>query len=591
MPRIPYLDLGGGLNQGKPASGIADKEQVDIENFYPFSTKLIRRGGHRKLNTTAAYAERLTGIFPYRPEGSDAVTTIVGGLTTIAKLEGTEIEAIPAAVDFSIGSSTEPWVMFEYKDIMYAFRKSSNQLIRCDGTYYGAAGLVAPATACTIAEGAAGNIPAADFFGVYTFYNSATNVESNPSTASAKLTHGGTKKIDWTGIAVSTNPQVDARRLYRTLPNNTGEYYFVDQIGNNFDTTYTGDDVLVQDMGRSVSFFNGVPPTGLLFGSVWKERLFCSDGALVYYSEDGLIECFDEDNFIPVFPDDGHEIRAIHAYGDRLVIGKTNKVHYLVGTDPAYFALLTLSDRHGCASHHSMQSAEGLLFWLGLDNVYRSDGNAVVGIASEKLEEILKTATAAQLSTSFAAVYPALNWYCLTIPGVAELTYNYKTNAWVKMSTLAGISFMAEHFDDDYLKQLYTTDTSGNVYLFNDPTYNYDDDDTTIGNAITAYFITKDMGDKTGEASVAVMYRVHLLAEQYAENITLAWQRSDGTEINSRTVSLDYDEPWKTYSLSTRRQAKAHTRLKVTYTGAAQIELQGFAVDTDSIQRMATRPH
>ena len=38
--------------------------------------------------------------------------------------------------------------------------------------------------------------------------------------------------------------------------------------------------------------------------------------------------------------------------------------HYLVGTDPATFALLTLSDRHGCVSHHSMQSAEGYLFWL-----------------------------------------------------------------------------------------------------------------------------------------------------------------------------------------------------------------------------------
>jgi hypothetical protein len=397
------------------------------------------------------------------------------------------------------------------------------------------------------------------------------------------------KKINWTGIAVSTNPQVDSRRLYRTLPNNTGEYYFVDQIDNNFDTTYTGDNVLVQEMGRSVSFFNGTPPTGLLFGTVWKERLFCSDSSLVYYSEDGLIECFDEDNYIPVFPDDGHEIRGIHAYGDRLVIGKTNKVHYLVGTDPAYFALLTLSDRHGCASHHSMQSAEGLLFWLGLDNVYRSDGNAVSGIASEKLEEILSSATAAQLSSAFAAVYPELNWYCLVIPGVAELIYNYKDNAWMQVSTLSGISHMAEHFDDDYLKEIYTSDVSGNVYRFNDVSYAYDDDDTTIGNAITATFTTKDMGD--GQANVVVMYRVHLLTEQYTEDITLDWQTFDGTSLNSRTVSLDWPEAWKTYSLSTRRQAKPHTRLKVTYTGATQIEIQGFAVDVDAIQRMPTRPH
>jgi hypothetical protein len=591
MARIPYLDLGGGLNQGKPGSTINDNEMTALSNFYPFSTKLKRRGGHKKLNTTAAYTEQLTGIFPYRPDGATEVTTIVGGLTTLAKRDGTEIVAIPAEVDFSIGSSTKPWVMFEYKDIMYAFRESSNQLIRCDGSYYGAAGISAPATAPTIAEGAAGTIPAASFYGVFTYYNSATNVESNPSTASAELVHGGTKKIDWTGITISTNPQVDSRRLYRTLPNNTGEYYFVTQIDNNFDTTYTGDDVLVQDMGRSVSFFNGVPPTGLLFGTVWKERLFCSDGELVYYSEDGLIENFDETSFIPVFPDDGHEIRAIHAYGDRLVVGKTNKVHYLVGTDPAYFALLTLSDRHGCASHHSMQSAEGLLFWLGLDNVYRSDGNNVVGIASVKIEEILESLTAAQKATAIAAVYPALNWYVLVIPGVAELVYNYKTDAWAEMSTLSGISHVAENFDDDYLQELFTTDTAGNLYRFNDPDYDYDDDDTTLKNAITATFTTKDL-DGGQQAAKAVMIRIHLLITQYQENITLDWIHGDsGNSINSREVSLDYESPWKTYALSTRRQARAHTRLKVTYTGVTTIEIQGFAIDREYTGRFATVAH
>lgn len=590
MPRIPFLDLGGGINQGRPPSEMGDNEFAELVNFYPFSTKLRRRGGCRKLNTAGAYSERLTSLFPYRPEGASTVTTILAGLTTIAKLDGTGITAIPGQAGFTIGSATDPWTLFEYKDILYAFRASSNQLIRCDGTYYGPAGISAPATAPTIAEGAAGNITAADYYGVYTFYNSATNVESNPSDPSAKLTHGGTKKIDWTGVAVSTNQQVDSRRLYRTLPDNTGEYYYVDTIDNNFDTTYTGDDVLVQDLGRSVSFFNGTPPTGLLYGAVWKERLFATDGSLLYYSESGLVECFDDDNYVPVYPDDGHEIRAIHAFGDRLVIGKTNKVHYLVGTDPAYFALLTLSDRHGCASHHSMKSAEGLLFWLGLDNVYRSDGNSVKGIASIKMQDYLASATAAQLETAFAAVYPKLNWYILVIPGVAELIYNYKTDSWSEVSTLCGISGMNEHFDDDFLPETFVLDDSGNVYRFNEDAYNYDDDDTTTGNSITAYFASKDFN--AAKPSVkAIMQRVALLSDQYSESITLAWEDFEGTTINSRTVSLDYDEPWKVYALSTRRQAKSHNRLKTTYSGATQIEIQGYMAEMDSLERLATRAH
>lgn len=589
MPRIPFLDLGGGLNQGQPPSSIKDNEFTGLVNFYPFSTKLKRRGGCKKLNDSA-YSERLTGVIAYRPSASGDVTTILGGLTTLAKLDGTGIVEIPAQVDFSIGSSTKQWVFFEYKDILYAFRESSNQLIRSDGSYYGPSGIVSPTAGPTIAEGAAGDITAADYYGVYTYYNTATNVESNPSPASAKLTHGGTKKINWSGIGVSTNQQVNARRLYRTLPDNTGEYYFVDQIDNNFDTTYTGDNVLVQDLGRSVSFFNGVPPTGLLSGDVWKERLFAHDGELVWYSESGLVECFDEENYIPVYPDDGHEIRAIHAFGDRLVIGKTNKVHYLVGTDPAYFSLLTLSDRHGCVAHHTMKSAEGLLFWLGLDNVYRSDGNAVAGIASVKLEEFIASATASQLEMAFAWVYPQLNWYILVIPGVAELIYNYKTDAWCEVSTACGISAADLHYDNDFNPESYILDDSGNLYHFHDTSYNFDDDDSSLGNAITATITTKDM-DAGNPGAKAVMVRVALMSDQYSESITLTWQDFEGTTINGRTVSLDYDEPWKTYALSTRRQAKSHTRLHVSYSGRTAIELQGFAVEMETLHRLSTRAH
>lgn len=588
MPRFTFADLGGGLNQGQPPASIKDNEFVVLENFYPFSTKLRRRGGMRVLND-AAYAERITGIYPYRPAADSSFTPILGTLTTLAKLSGTSVTVIPALSGFAIGTSTKPWSMFQYKDILYALRESSNALVRCDGTYYGPSGLAAPTAAATLADGAAGAVSAADYYGVYTYYNPTTNVESDPSPASAKLTHTGSKKIDWSGISVSTNAQCGARRLYRTLPNQTGEYYFVAQIDNNVDTTFTGDNVLVQDMGEAVSFRNGLPPTGLVAGTVWKERLFCTDEVDVFYSEDGRVECFYADSYIPVFPDDGAVIRALHAYGDRLVIGKTNKIHYLVGSDPDNFALLTLSDRHGCVSHHSMQSAEGLLFWLGPDNVYRSDGNAVVGIASVKLRTILDSVTPAALENSIGVVYPELNWYILVIPGVAELIYNYKTDAWTEVPTSAGMQVVGEYFDANYVQQIYAADDAGFLYRFQDSTYNYDDDGTTLGNAITAQFETKPLYSDD-PASRSVISRLHLLCNDYAEQITLDWMH-EGSAVKTRTVSLDYPERWKSYALSTLQAARPHTRLRATYTGALPIEIEGFAVDMDSLRRFATQPH
>ena len=587
MPRFIYNDIGGGLNQGQPPQTIQDREFIELKNFYPFGTKLRRRGGLHRLSDSP-YSEQITGVLAFRPT-TGSVQTLLGAETVIAELDGSTITALPPLSGFSFSPSTKPWTAFEYKNIAYWLREESNSLIRSDGTYFGPSGISAPATAPTLADGAVGDIPAADFLGVYTFYNPATGVESNPSPASAVLSHSGTKKIDWSGIAVSTNTQVSARRLYRTLPDQTGEYYFVAQIDNNVDTTFTGDNVLVQDLGEAVSFANGTPPAGLQFGVVWKERFFASDKIDLFYSELGRIENFDEDSIISVFPDDGHEIRALHAYGDRLVIGKTNKVHYLVGTDPDNFALLTLSDRHGCAAHHSMQSAEGLLFWLGLDNIYRSDGNSVVGLASVKLQDILAALDPDTLEYATATVFPSRNWYVLSIPGVATVVYNYKTDAWAEFTHAASLQGVFDHFDNDFIQEMFAVDDAGYVYRFADETYNYDDNGATTGGAIPATLVSKPQ-EAGNPGAYAVMNRVYLAAQQYSEQITLSWLH-EATVVNSRTVSLDYAERWKTYALSTRQGAKADTRFKLAYSGATMIEIEGWAVDSESIGRLSTRPH
>ena len=588
MPRFIYNNVGGGLNQGQPPQTLADNEWVDHRNAYPFGTKIRCRGGLRRLVDTP-HTERLTGLFPYRPGGATTVTTIVGTPTILGKVSGTSIVSIPSTGTFTIASSNLPWTFFEYKDIIYALRYGSQGLVRSDGTYYGPAGVAAPSSAPTLADGAAGDIPAASFYGVVTFYNSATGVESNPSPASSVLAHAGSKKIDWSGIPTSTNPQVTSRRLYRTLPDATGEYYFVAQIDNNVDTAFTGDNVLVQDLGEAVSFDNGLPPGDIQFGAVWKERGFFSDKVDLFYSEQGRMECFAEDAIISVFPDDGHEIRAVYAYGDRLIVGKTNKIHYIVGAGPDSFSLLTLSDRHGCAAHHSMQSAEGILFWLGFDNIYRSDGNSVTGLASVKLQTILASLDPTALEYATATVFPNRNWYVLMIPGVATVVYNYKTDAWAEFTHTASLQGVFDHFDSQFIQEMYAVDDAGYLYRFADEDYNYDDNGATVGAAIPTVLEYRPQ-EAGNPGAKAVMSRVLLATPQYSETITLSWVH-EGTVINTRTVSLDYAERWKVYALATRQGCKADTRLRIEYSGATRIDLEGLAVDADSIGRLSTVPH
>ena len=590
MPRITQLDLGGSVNQGRAPSALGENEYTRLENFYQFGSKLIRRGGTRRLNS-AAFAETITGLLTYRPDAAVAggLDLAPGALTQFAKLSGSSIVAIPPQTGFAIASSTKQWTMLQYKNIWYGVRDQAG-LIRSDGSYFGPAGIAAPTAAPTLADGGAGAIPAASFKGVYTFYNAGTNMESNPSPVSNTLALGANKKINWTGIAVSTNAQVTSRRLYRTLPDQSGEYFLVAEIPNNVDTTFVGDNVLAEDLGDAVSFVNGTPPPNLMFGAVWKERLFVSDGTTVFYSEDGLVEAFDPDADIPVFPDDGHPLRAIHAFGDRLVIGKTNKIHYLVGSDPETFALLTLSDRHGCVAHHTMHSAEGSLFWLGIDNVYRSDGNTVTGIASIKLRDVIARFNQGTLANASATILPQLGWYIIAFPGEsAYWIYNYRTDVWTSYLIGPTVGFLGDFFDSNQNQSIYLVQ-GGSVYHVHDTSYARDDYGEVTGQIITGRAITRVIDTAGGKHIIS---RVGILSQRYAASIVLAIAGNDLVSDlpKTRSVSLDYAPRWKLYSLSTRHAARAQTQLIVVYQGDPAIELEGWALDVDAIDRPSMLAH
>lgn len=586
MPRLEFVDLGGSVNQGRAPSKIGINEYTELENFYQFGGKLRRRGGMRRI-TSSPFTERITGLKSYRPETEPpgGVDMIVAGPTRFGLLVDNGTALIPNQTGFVIPTSTRRWSLIQFKNIMYGLREGIG-LVRTDGTVVGMAGISAPTAAPVIADGAAGSIPAASFKAVYTYYNSNNGMESNPSPVSNTLAHGGATKINWTGITISDNPQVTSRRIYRTLPDQSGEYFLVAEIADNTTTIYTGDNVLAQDLDVAVSLVNGTPPEGLKFGAAWKERCFASDGRDLFHSEDGLFEAFDPEAIIPFFPDDGHDMSALHAFGDRLVVGKTNGVHYLVGSDPSTFQPLTLSDRHGVASHHSMQSAEGLLLWLGFDNVYRSDGNNVTGIASVKLKNIIEQLDAEAARDAVATIFPSLGWYVLMIPGFAQLIYNYRTDVWATVMTASDIQTMGDFFDPDLVQEIFVADDQGHVYRFNDVNYGFDDSDDTLGINISAFAVFRAVGAEA--TTMHIVERVGVLTAQVAEQITLSILSED-EEIKSRTVSLDYSPRWKVYNLSTRHQAKSQTQLSVLYEGETAVELEGFVLDVQAINRPSMR--
>ena len=506
LASFDYTDLGGGVNRGVSADRIPSRQAAELINFYPYGTHLKRRGGNRGIAAVGAFNPTgggyggISGMIAYSPD-IGTWHLLVASDSQFGRVNGDHIDVLPISgadsIAFDSTNLGQPWCAVQYKKYTYWMRKtltgSGNRMYRVNAAGAARAGIAAPTAAATIAAGAAGVLTAANYRAVYTYYNQETALESNPAPVSNTLALGANLQIDYTGISVSSNPFVNARRIYRTIPDQVGVYFFVSQINDNLTTTFTGDNVAVADLGRPVSFDNGLPPGRMYIGDIWGERLFCSDGLNLYFSEFLLPECFGVENIISIFPDDGHKITAIRAFGDRLIVAKTNAIHYLTGTDSRNFALATLVDRHGCASQSSMKVVDNQLFWLASDRaVYKSDGTSVKKVSDPQVTEYLAEIADSKLSRACAGVVPERNWCILNVDddgvgpaGTKLLVYNYKEDTWTvfQTNTSQAIPFMASFFDANGSHRLYGA-TSALVLHLADETYNYDD------SALSANFLT-----------------------------------------------------------------------------------------------------
>jgi len=590
-----YADIGGGINAGSAPAAIQSREMSALRNFYPYQTRLRRRGGLRRITTGGAWDQNITGMFPYSTSNGDWFL-IVAGPTKFGRLNINSIADLSLAAGISIPSNLYPWVVFQYKDYIYAMKKDGGGLYRLTSTVAQRAGIAAPASAPTLADGGAGALSAATYRGVYTNYNIETAIESNPS-PEGSLALGASKMIDWSAVAISTNPFVNARRIYRSIPDQVGVYFFVDSILNNIATTYIGDNVGVADLGRTVSFENGLPPSDLQVGVVWNERLFASDGLDLFFSSLLMVEAFGDENRIPVYPNDGHQLRALHPFGDRLIIGKTNKVHYLVGTgsSTSAFGLYVLEDKHGCMSHHSMQSAENQLFWYGSGkSVFWSDGSSVKDISTPRISSILAEIPDELEEYVVAATFPKLNWYVMSVPQTGYTTnrkvlvYDYKKSSWTVFDHPSDApQFITDFFNSNYGHLLYSTLYDGHIYHYNDDTY-----PTDFGTQIEASFTTK-ADDFNLPGYRKYMDELWLLAPRVQGTHTLKLEvlQDEGEISATRNVSLDVpDADWKAYKLPTMGRPGTKLQTRVTYTGNDRIDVDQLHFEVGTTQRRPGQP-
>ncbi len=592
-----FGDLGGGINEGLAPTDIKDNEFESMSNFLPYGRKLIRRLGIRKLSTTGSHTQAITGILPIKLS-TGTWRVVVLSTSAAGYLNGTAFTLLTNDDGVGIGAGTLPWVGLQYKDIGYAIRRNCTGMRRISGggTNFDVAGIPAPLTNAVIADAGVGAIEAGNVYGYYTFYNTNTGAESNPSPVSALLAHAANQVIQWTSVDVSTDIQVNARRLYRTTPGAApnAPALFVGQINNNTATTFT-ENVTIAAMGDPMmTVENGLPPVLGEIMELHLERLFISDGTDIFFSEFGLPESFDPTNVISIRPDDGHEMRALHSFSDKLIAGKTNQVYGITGTGAEDFDVGVITEDYGCYSHHSMKSAGGSLFWFAGNTFCRSSGAGAVSIADIKLKNRLSRISDTKKQYVVATVDPTRDLYIVSIPldGSGNnnefLAYNYKNDAWAPQAVSGQDAFaaMADVWGSNFERLIYVSGyPDNNLYQL----FRGDADEIGSGGAIVATWKGKRMGGgQNGPATLRSVRRAFLLVDGVTNDpdITLQVYRDGETAPSKeRTVPLSQPTPglsrrWLGYNLSTLGKQGATIALGGSYSGTDEIQIEAIALET-----------
>lgn len=373
---FPYFDNTEGLNTN--SIRFEKRENQALEAMDVIYTKKGGFKGRRgqelvNANQPAGFPELVYGIEFVRTEG---------GITTQKKISW---GADGNVYDFStnpptiILSGLTPNAMPDAAVIhgWLCFVNGVDQPRKWDMTNWYQWGIDAPASAPSGAAGGAGSPN-----GTYRFRVSFLRVpgvgsidpghESSMGTISSTVTVAN-QEIDLTSIPVSTDPQVNARRVYVEIG---GQWYLATEISDNTTTTYTYDALdsatVLGEKGRTDR--NPIPETTKIIEQ-HHEVTFGSDSQTLIWSIFDEFESFSELNrkSNTYQTNDGAPIVGLRSHID-LVVAKLNVLWVREGDDLTYSNTKKVLDS-GCIARNSMVVKDTKMYYLAHDGFRVFDGN------------------------------------------------------------------------------------------------------------------------------------------------------------------------------------------------------------------------
>lgn len=374
--------------------------------------------------------------------------------------------------------------------------------------------IVAPATPPTLANGGAGSMPA----GEYTYYivfareTGGTIEEVSDNGPEASITIAINESVDLTAIAVSSDPQVNARVIYRESPTSIGTFYRLTIIHDNTTTIYTDDSATDGSIAESITNIL-LPPTKIF--EYYKERLVSVDAAdpkIVHFSPSGKPWTYLPSlNWVS-----DAAVTCLFKFYNTLIIGTKNGIWVLpndrsvdgatVSSTPQKFSLTIGILNNECAC------GDNILYILGTDlkvyPIYPTDfENELLRLRnplSTKIDSVLGEISSAGLAKCRMTFYPAgdRTFIYMAVPidsGTNSwiLTYNETQSlnreepVWAPWP-LINAATIATHYIDG-MPTLVTVDDYGFISKRNDPSiYGDGGEDNGIVSSATPTTLTDD---------------------------------------------------------------------------------------------------
>lgn len=207
--------------------------------------------------------------------------------------------------------------------------------------------------------------------------------------------------------------------------------------------------------------------------SIYKGRVWCAKGSVLYYSALGTYNDFttaDDAGYINDFHTDTDDIISMSMYKDYLAVYKRNRVYLLSGSSPDDFAITLFADR-GAYSKNGVVNVDNKQFFLSdgiycLEQVGELNQIRLGSEISKNISNEFEKFDSARIYNSFVIHYPKKHQTWYFIPYTNDAYYHtiwindYVNHAWYKRVVPQNITQACI-----FASNIISADTDGKIYI------------------------------------------------------------------------------------------------------------------------------